>query len=199
MCHTLSSPESGRQSGLQIRFTHRRLSPSNGRSDFVAHTAGVPPSALGAWRGWRWAVGSVGKPERLARWVWVGRFCLGGYGEIGGYMETQKAVFGRSVRVFCVGYGLGRVWSLVVCMETQNALCGVWGMVLCCVSGNSLGFRGYGETLGAFGRVGTWRGRFACVETSALCFCETSGVLSWGYGNLKGSFECVKTSVCSVV
>ena len=70
--HTLSSPKSGRQSGLQIRFTHRRLSPSNGRSDFVAHTAGVPPSARWAWRGARWAVGGIGKPERLARWVWIG-------------------------------------------------------------------------------------------------------------------------------
>ena len=46
-----------------------------------------------AWRGARWAVGGIGKPERLARWVWVGRFCLGGYGEIGGYKETEKAVF----------------------------------------------------------------------------------------------------------
>ena len=74
VCHTLSSPESGRQSGLQIRFTHRRLSPSNGKSDFLAHTAGVPPSALGAVAWVRWVVVGIGKPERLARWVWVGRF-----------------------------------------------------------------------------------------------------------------------------
>ena len=83
----------------------------------------------------------------------------------------------------CFVWGMvGRVRSLVVCMETLCALCGVWGVVHCCVSGNSLGFRavgvlgwiiahsetlnvhfsgcgclyGYGETLGAIGRVGTF-------------------------------------------
>ena len=91
--HTLSSPKSGRQSGLQIRFTHRRLSSSNGKSDFVAHTAGVPPSALGAVACVAVVGGNVGKPERLRGgcglwvvllgWIWGNR-C---------YMETRKEVF----------------------------------------------------------------------------------------------------------
>ena len=79
-------------------------------------------------------------------------------------------------------------------------------MVLCVVSGNSLGFRDWvvsgwiiayeetlnvqfsgrlvgrfmymGETFCPFCRGGTWRGHFAWVETSALCFCETSGCFS---------------------
>ena len=93
VCHTLSSPESGRQSGLQIRFTHRRLSSSNGKSDFVAHTAGVPPSELGAVACVAVVGGSIGKPERLCGgcgswvvlfgWIWGNR-C---------YIETRKAVF----------------------------------------------------------------------------------------------------------
>ena len=91
-------------------------------------------------------------------------------------------------------------------------LCG--RMVFCGVSGNSLGFRGlgrfgvdyctlgnlecaifgvrggavggYGETFAPFCRGGTWRGRFAWVETLSLCFRETSGCFRgiWKLGRL---------------
>ena len=50
-----------------------------------------------------------------------------------------------------------------------------------------------------FGRVETWRGRFAWVETSAFVdFGELRGAFGV-YGNLKGLFGRVKTSVCGAV
>ena len=43
----------------------------------------------------------------------------------------------------------------------------IWGNLGC--------FRARRNFLASFGIGGTWRGRFAWVETSVLCFCETSG------------------------
>ena len=37
----------------------------------------LPEYRPARWARWRGAVVSVGKPERLARWVWVGWLCLG--------------------------------------------------------------------------------------------------------------------------
>ena len=70
--------------GYHRQMVNRILSPTLPESRPARAGRGVG-------RGGR--LGGVGKPERLARWVWVGRFCLGGYGEIGGYKETEKAVF----------------------------------------------------------------------------------------------------------
>ena len=139
MSHTLSSPDSGRQSGLQIRFTHRCLSTPNGKSDFVAHTAGVPPSALGAvaWGVCRETrkVCAVGVGRLVRCWlIWGNRWLWGDLK--GGFLPFVGGV--------CGGWSCVRVWSLVVCMETRKPL---WGACALWFSGNSLGFRG----LGCFG------------------------------------------------
>ena len=74
-------------------------------------------------------------------------------------------VFGKLVRVS------GIVVFRVDYCTFRNLECANFGV-------GSGGGYGYRETLGAFGRVETWRGRFAWVETSALCFRETSGCFS---------------------
>ena len=189
-----------------------------------------------AWRGARWAVGGVGKPERLARWVWVGRFCLGGYGEIGGYMETQKAVLSLLLAV-C---GWGGVLCVVCCVVVGglygNPMRFVGCVMLCAFSGNSLGFRAVGTFgvdyctfrnlecaifvcgVGAYMDMGKpwvrsgalelfrlFRGIWKLGEVvlrvwkPRLCAMEKLRGRFGGYGNLKGLFECLKTSVCGAV
>ena len=177
------------------------------------------PARWARWRAWRWAVGNVGKPERLrggcgsvgSGWVIWGNRC---------YMETRKAVFRRSVRVFCV---VGLCACGVVGGLHGNQKRFVGRMVALSVSGNSLGFRG----LCRFGvDYCTW-GNLECAIFGVLCgrlgymgrplpllpwwnlersFCMGGNLgfyrlrelnrLFGGYGNLKGLFVCVKTSVC---
>ena len=107
----------------------------------------------------------------------------------------------------CLGW-VGVVVRVVVGGLYGNPKRFVGRVVLCIVSGDSLGFRavacfavdyctfrnlecaffgvcggafyGYGETLIAFGCVETWRVRFAWVETSAFGFCGTLGCFREG-------------------
>ena len=77
-----------------------------------------------------------GNPKGLrGGWGSVGSV-LADMGEIGGYMETRKAVFRRSVRV-------GHDWARVVVGGLYgNPMCFVGRVVALWLSGNSLGFRG---------------------------------------------------------
>ena len=88
--------------------------------------------------------GRSGNPKEFARWVWVGRFCLGGYGEIGSIWKPKRrflAFYGRCLggSVVCVRVVVGGLYG--------NPKRFVGRVMLCAFSGNSLGFR----AVGAFG------------------------------------------------
>ena len=92
---------------------------------------------------------------------------------VGGLYGSPKRFAGRVVALWFSGNSLG--FRGVGCFGVdyctfRNLECAFFG-----VCGGAV--YGYGETLGAFGCVETWRSRFAWVETSALYFCETSGCL----------------------
>ena len=72
------------------------------------------------------------KPERLRGGCGSFGCGLGKYGKMGGYKETEKAVF--VVVVVCVRVVVGGLYG--------NPKRFVWRMVALSFSGNSLGFRG---------------------------------------------------------
>ena len=107
-----------------------------------------------------------------------------------------------------------------------NPMCFVGRVMLCAFSGNSLGFRGLGRFgvdyctfrnlecaifvcgVGAYMDMGKPWVRSGALELGEvvlrvwkprLCAMEKLRGRFGGYGNLKGLFECLKTSVCGAV
>ena len=104
-----------------------------------------------------------------------------------------------NVQISGVGVGaymdMGKPWVRSGALELFSLFRDIWKLGEVVLRVWKPRFCAMEKLRGRFGDMKIWSGHFERVETSALCYGETSGSFR-GYGNLKGLFECVKTSVC---